>query len=52
MSEWDERVYYECDECCTGWSGPYGSASLDRKIDAHEAETGHRVSEVKDNADV
>lgn len=46
MSELDERVYYECRECCWGVSGPDGSPAVDKKMDAHESETGHHVSSV------
>lgn len=38
----DERVYAECDTCCSGWSGE--RFRVEDKADDHEASnSGHRV---------
>lgn len=42
-------TYFECPVCCYGVSGPDYSPSLDDRIDAHFAETGHTMKEVYDD---
>lgn len=46
----DERVYYECSQCCYGVSGYSYSNAVNDKLDKHEDENpGHRMKEAKDS---
>lgn len=45
----DERTQYECQDCCSAWSGPWFSGVMMSKIDQHEEQTGHRVREVEES---
>jgi hypothetical protein len=44
----DETEYWECETCCYAVSG-YPSPRLNKRLDAHEQDTGHRMKGAVEN---